>query len=971
MVDSESEPTGAKEGAAVSSTVVSPVLVGRAAEFGELRDAYERARQGRSVTVLVAGEAGIGKSRLVSAALADLPGDPLVLSGGCLEVGSDSAPYVPFVAILRDLVAQLGPDRVDELLPLAGSALARWLPGLDTAPEGTADGRTRLLEEMLTLLWHVSRTRPVALTVEDLHWADASSRELFVYLARNLGDHAVLLIGTVRSGELAAGHPARTLLTELGRRAEVVQLDLRPLKRTDVATLVTAIAGERPDPARASRIHRRSGGNPLFIEALSSSEDISRNLNALLLDRIAELPAALRRLLSIAAVAGANASDDLVRAVSDLPEDDLHEALRELVERDHLVVRADGYAIRHDLIREAIYRSLLPGDRRRLHLRCAKALAAESEASAALVEHWFAAGERERALPAAWRAAASAASQYAYDEQLHLLERVLDLWDQVQDAAALVGVSRVTVLEHAAAAGYATGQSSAGVGHCTAALAEFDLAADPIRAARLLTLRGRMRARIQGDDQGDLAEAVALVPPGADDAEAERTRGDALAALAFVGVSDIGVPAPQYAAEALRIGDRLRDDGLRASALVVLGRVRYVSGDHEGASELFADGRRAAEAVGDHQMYLTLLQWEAASLMVAGYFREMAALALVGQQAAERFGMTRSRGSMLAVNRGIALTELGRWDEALQVVGDALADAPPPYYEAMLEWVGASIAVDRGDAEHAVRRLEDYVERNPAASEIVFSVLALVVKWSLVRGDLDRADRVLGRAITGLAVSRGLDFELMVVALTGVRVQLARKASSPRSRQVADAVEARLRELRTLADQVSGHGPALVAFRLTFDALVGRATLPDWDRAVEAWRVVGSAYELALALVAAAETALSGSNRSGAQTRLREARAIARDLRAEPLLHKIDSLAVRARLDETPDEPAADPLGLTRREVEVLRVLATGKSNAEIATELFVSTNTVASHIRSILLKLGVSTRTEAAALAHRSKVLG
>ncbi|GAA1680875.1 LuxR family transcriptional regulator [Fodinicola feengrottensis] len=945
--------------------MVSSVLVGRDAERAAIEAAYQRAALGQAVTVLVSGEAGIGKSRLVAATLAGLPGDPLVLTGGCLEVGADGAPYIPFVAILRDLVRQLGRDRVDALLRLDGSALAEWLPGAVPGPPGY--GRTRLLEELRTLVGLVAAARPVVLLVEDLHWADASSRELFAYLARNLTDRPVLLAGTVRTGELTAGHPGRALLAELGRRADVVRIELRPLARGYVVELLTALGDRRPDPATSSRIHRRSGGIPLFVEALHASGDSTGSLDALFLDRLAELPPDARRLLSVVAVASTGAAavaDELLAEVTGLGEDDLHGALQLLVEREQLVSRAGGYAIRHDLIREALYRSLLPGHRRRVHVRCAEALAGEPAAVATLAEHWLAADRPELALPAAWQAANRAARQYAYDEQLHLLERVLALWDRVSVAESLIGAGRGTVLERAAAACHATGSSARGIEHCTAALAILD-GVDPVREARLLGLRGRLHARIDGGGDGDLARAIALVPPGRDD----RARAELLAGLAFAAAVGGDGPVRRYAEEVLLIADRLDDDGLRAPALLALAKA---AGDVGEARRHYAASRRAAEAAGDHPTYLTAIQWEATLLTMAGRAEESADLALSGQRAAERLGLGRSRGSMLAVNRASPLHWLGRWDEALEVIDDALADSPPPLYEAALTTVSAAIAMQRGDSERVdqlVARLTDFALHSPRASEVNLDIHALTIQWAAAAGDVEPADRTLDGALAAIPDSGLLASEAMDLVMAATRLQLARRAAAPRNQQVAEAVAGRLAQLRLLIDRVADLGPGITALRLTFHALTGQGALSDWDLATQAWRQLGYPYQLATALTAGAEMALAASNQSGAQLRLREARSVARDLDAAPLLQKIDALAVRAKLDDQLPADTADDdgLGLTRREREVLKVLATGRTNAEIAVELFVSPNTVASHVRSILTKLGASSRTEAAALAHRA----
>lgn len=233
----------------------SRTLVGCAAEHAALAAASERVRHGEAVTVLVSGEAGIGKSQLVATVTAELPGDPLVLTGWCLELGADGAPYVPFVAILRDLVRQYGRERVDELLPLADSSLGVWLPG--HPPTKAPHGRIQLLEAFLSLIARASEHGPVAIVIEDLQWADPSSHEVLAYLARNLGGHPVLLIGTVRTGELVPGHPGHRLLAELGRRTDVVQIVLGPLSRQDVRELLAALDDRAPDPARVTRIQQR------------------------------------------------------------------------------------------------------------------------------------------------------------------------------------------------------------------------------------------------------------------------------------------------------------------------------------------------------------------------------------------------------------------------------------------------------------------------------------------------------------------------------------------------------------------------------------------------------------------------------------------------------------------------------------------------------------------------------------------
>ncbi|MEU4821298.1 AAA family ATPase [Actinomadura sp. NPDC023710] len=963
----------------MTGSVVSPVLVGRNDEIAALRAAYDGARAGTPGTVLVSGEAGIGKSRLVATAVGELPGDPLVLSGGCLELGSEGTPYVPFVAVLRDLVRRLGRDRAAALLPPGGAALGDLLPDLGPAPPRY--GPARLLEEMLSLLGRAAEERPVVVLVEDLHWADASSRELFAYLARNLTGAAVLLVGTVRTGELAARHPNWRTLAELGRSGAMSRIVLGPLEHRHVAALLAAVDGRPPDPARSVRIHRRSGGNPLFVEALSTvGETPPGDLRTLLLARVTDLPDPAREALEVMAVAGAELDDDLVRAVAGGPGRGLGDALGDLTGRELVVARENGYAIRHDLLREAVYDALPPPRRRRMHARYAAALAdraapaGPAAGGTALAEHWTAAGEFERALPAAWHAADRARRQNAYDEQLHLLELVLDHWPKVAEPVGLIGAGRTVVLERAATAAFNAGRSAAGVAHGTAALDELDPAAEPERAARLLGLRGRLQSRIDGGGRDDLRRAVALAPPGA----SRELRGRLLSALAFVEFMAFELDdCRRHATQALDLADRLGDDALRAPALLVLGALHGTRGELDQAGGAFAEARRAADAAGDAHTFLTSFQWESTFLCDAGRYEEAVELARTGQSAAERLGQARSRGSMLANARGVPLLYLGRWDEALRVVDDALALAPPPLYAAYLRLIAADIAHRRGETGPGgtlLRQITEFAVRTVGAAEAKAWLVLLRLTRAIDQDDPDTADLIVGEHLA-TAPDAWPPQDTARLAVLGARVQRARRAAAPRNRRVAGEAADRLASLARMLGSVRTTTPVIEAFRLTFRALTDGGELAAWDAAAAAWRDLGNSHETAVVLTEAAAAALASNNRPGARSRLREARAIAADLGAAPLRARIDDLAARGRLTDDVASPGRSgtpghSFGLTPRELGVLRLLAGGRTNQQIAAELFISANTVATHVTRILTKLGAASRTQAAARARESGLL-
>jgi DNA-binding CsgD family transcriptional regulator/tetratricopeptide (TPR) repeat protein len=901
--------------------------------------------------VLVSGEAGIGKSRLVAAA--DFDGEPLVLTGGCLEFGANGTPWLPFLAILRDLLRAWGPDRLAAALPTDGTALAEWLPELALTP-GPA-GPVRLFGEVLGLFAQASAERPLVLVVEDLQWVDASSRELLVYLMRNLGSSRVLLIATVRTGELSPGHPTRQLLAELSRRPEVIRVELAPLSGQDVSELLAALDGRAMHPVASSEIHRRSSGNPLFVEALySSGTASSEGLTDLLLGRVADLSPVARQVLTALAVAGGVVSDDVLAEVCGEPVDD---AVRELVGRNQVSVRGTEYVIRHDLIREAVYGVLLPGERRRLHGRFAEVLEARGEVSAALAQHWVVARQPGKALLAAWRAAAAAERQYAYDEQLTMLERVVELW--TEGSAELIGVGYAAVRELAAAAAYTTGRSRTGVEHVTAALDGIGM--EPLRAARLLRLRGLLRCRIDGTGSDDLARGTELVPAGTDDV----LRSRLLSGLAFTEF--VGAPGPEmcrHAAQALELAERVGDDQALADArLIAAGTALHTEGGTAAVWRLLQDARRAAEACGDQHTYLTSLQWEGRALADAGRPEEAAALLAQAGQQAERWGRMRARGSMLTQGRAEALITLGRWDEALDLLTEGLADGPPPWFESALRLDIAKIAVRRGNYDEAADQLAQLTEPpGGIASEVGLARLPTQMALALGRGDATTADRLLTNTLALMPTWPSAD----AAVITHLYLAALRLEHTPSGCRRQPPGSSRAELLRAVLPDAERWPLVAAAVRTGQAFEVG--TLSVWDAAADAWRVVCDAYEVALALVGGAAVATRSNNKPGARRRLDEAREIVSGLGTAPLLAEIEDLSRRARLSAPVKEPV--PFGLTGREFDVLRVLARGLSNAEIARELFVSTNTVTTHVARILRKLGVSTRTEAAAVAHRAGVL-
>jgi DNA-binding SARP family transcriptional activator/DNA-binding GntR family transcriptional regulator len=448
-------------------------LAGRAAERAALESALAAAAAGRGGTALVSGPAGIGKTRLIAdvAALAREQG-ATVLTGRCIHLIGSGLPYLPLAEALRPL-------RGSPLLrELAGALheLPRVVPGLtgeDEAPGGPACCRLQLFEEVLALLGRLSEHGPVVLVFEDLHWADESTLDLVAYLAHAMPARRVLFLGSYRSDEVRPGDPLHRIASGLIGDRTATQLALAPLPRDALLALLDD--GELP-PAVAEEIAVRSEGNPLFARELQTA---ARNgeralppaLRDLLLAKIGRLGRDATAVARIAAAAGRDVSYALLAAVVPIDELALADAMRDAVEQGVLepVPETGGFRFRHALFGEAVYGTLLPGERERAHERIARALtedpvvaAGGGPPAAELAQHWSAAGRPVEALEASLRAAREAEAVAGLAEALQHVERVLELWDEVPGAEQLAGLALPSILAWAAElVGSSTGREDA------------------------------------------------------------------------------------------------------------------------------------------------------------------------------------------------------------------------------------------------------------------------------------------------------------------------------------------------------------------------------------------------------------------------------------------------------------------------------------------------------------------------------
>jgi DNA-binding CsgD family transcriptional regulator len=972
----------------MAGEVQGSALVGRAVELGRLDAVLERADRGRPQVVLVAGDAGVGKTRLLLA-LAERARrrGVRVLMGTSVELGDIGLPYLPVVDALRELA-----DDPEEARLLAGAAvtapaLGRLLPGVEPAgpPTGADLDQLQVLDAMRAVLVGLSERSPVLLVVEDLHWADRATRDLVGFLARTLRSGRVTLAVSYRSDELHRRHPLRPLLAELVRLSVVERLELAPLTRAELTEHLEAVAGAPLPAEQVEGIYARSEGNPFYAEQLLAAGagdarvELPATLAEVLLARVQGLPESARQVLGVAAVAGRRVPHRLLAEVAGQPEADLEEGLREAVGAGVLATDAasGSYAFRHALLQEAVYGDLLPGEQVRLHAAYARLLAADPGGAAAeLAHHGLASHDLVGALAASVRAAEEAEAVLAPAEALRHLSGALGWWERVPEPAAAAGMDRTELTLRAAAAASAAGELQR-----AASLAEdaARTAADPARAAHASERLGRYlfdAGRIE-EALDARARAVELVP--ARPPTRLRARVTAAFAQALVNARrrDDARGRCDEALAAARAAGSAADE---ADVLITLGMVEQYE-DPANARSLWAAAREQAAAAGDLETELRAMYDHAevgrqlGDLASAGAtFDDGAELARRGGLGWSRFGISMQRGQ-LAVRY---LT--GDWDGCERLLA-AVPELVTTLAAAQVATPGLGVLVARGRpaAPVRLRQLAGLAGADPFLDRDVAVWEAELAGW---QDDLERARSAIRRGLAAADAVEHFDqvLEGAWVAMNGLSVE-ADRAEQARvagdTATLADATaagQALLERVRADAERAPWAGRAhdvhvrgrLAKAEAEWTRLQGRADPVRWQAAVDAFSY-GNVYAVARCQWRLAEALAGAGDRERATEAARAAHATAARLGATPLRSAVLALARRGRLDLGVDLPKERTLaGLTPRELEVLGLLVEGRSNRQIAEQLFISNKTAGVHVTNLLAKLGVHSRLEAAAVARR-----
>jgi DNA-binding CsgD family transcriptional regulator/tetratricopeptide (TPR) repeat protein len=985
---------------AMATRMTSSRLIGRATELAELEAALNDAADGRPSLAFVAGESGVGKSRMV-AELARRTRDTgaRVAIGECVELGEEELPYAPLVSVLRSLAREHDPV-LDELPPAARAELAALLPELGgeaRAGGEVTQGQPRLFEALLTLLDLLGREQPFALVLEDIHWADRSTRAFLVFLARSLWTERVLVIATYRSDELHRRHPLRPLLAELERDTRARRIELTRLSRDELAELLTDILGGAADDELVERLYARSEGNPLFTEELLAARldgrgGLPSTLRDALMVRIERLSEPAQEVLRVLS-AGRVLAHGVLAEASGIDGGALRSAVREAAESNVIVADARGrYQFRHALLREVVHDDLLPGEHAELHLALARALETQAAISgedalitAGIAHHYLSAGAQREALVASVRAADAAERVHAHGEAGALLERALDLWPRVPDAAEEAGCDRIALVTRASLALINHGAYTRAEALLKQAVGEVDERRDPLAAASLLELLSRAQSSLgrASSARDAIAHAVELLPDGLPSVERARILArKAKVALVQSRMSDVIPAAREAIAAALEVGA----DGPRADALNAIGMALVITGHVEDGQDCL----REAIAISP-QGFERTSAWAnlADALHLVGRSRE-------ALEAAEQ-GVADTAGPMGASDwLTLTLVEI-RWG-----MGDwatARRDMPPLHKRflgmtsAYAQTLRAWIALCDGDhalARHALDSIEELVMGSRDAQ---------FIGWlGSLRGELMRrcGDLVAARAAIDDALD-AIEFcseDLPRISMLSETGTVIDGDAAQRARDLGDAAAEREALFRAEAFVARAEAciddarPVETARLASARAHLARAQgAPDpalYADAADAWHVAGRPYPVAVAQLRRAETLVALGERDDAAAQLVEVLAAADQLGAPWLRGEAEGLATRARLPLAAaggEAPAAapaeaggegeDPFGLTPRERQVLALVADGATNREIGAQLFMAEKTASVHVSRILAKLDVRSRTEAAAVAHRFGLVG
>ncbi len=945
-----------------------PPLIGRQLEQGQLAALLDQAAAGHAQTILIGGSAGVGKTSLVTAATHGR--DATVVSGGCLPIVSVT---VPFMAIRA---------AVDSVPAVAGQFAGRTVvAGDEAAVPGRFDG---WLDQLCV-------QGPAVLVVEDLHWADQFTLDTLLYVIAGPASRSLAVVLTMRHDEIGDGHRLQRWLADTRRLARFTEVTLDPFDRWETAEQLAQLLGALPHQALVEDIFTRSGGNPLLTRLLAaglppdarqSAAAFPSNLRSAVLHSWFGLPPRTRDTVTVLAVGGRPMRPSDLAAVAEEDAEALEGRLRSAVDAGVLESGADGrFWFRHPLNAEVLGDAVPARTQERWHARFADLLEAELDGEvgsgvSAVAEHRFRAGNLPDAYHWALKAAAWHEAEGAHAESVRMLQRGLDLHDRVKPTETVDDL-----LERIRKAAASAGMHEVELEAVDALLARTSVESDPGRVAELLVRRNSLLFTTGRGFMGldDLRLAVGLSAP----APAGAGHAQALAELAIAELWHVKREGIDHARTALKLARATGDDRALSPALSANAFAALFCDDVATGRQLAIQAFEAALRARDWMACLGATFWEANCTEVGPSKGHLAVMSSRRELLA-RAGAPHTYLAFLAATEASSWLINGDWQECTALLRETLASDPGVLGDTRARLVSALLAAWQGRQREAEQHLahadELFAERT---NFLAFEFDAVRAAVRLGAHDAEGAYRA---ALVGVTVPDAAPIMCEWLLPFAARA-LADLALADRDAGAIPTTALALADELEAAYPQSIRDPGIVwpayeeqcrAFDALYAAELGRTRADEaeadrWIVAADLLDAGGLPWDAAYACRRGADALLSRhGDRVAGSALLRKGLDLAESLRAEPLLCELRALALRARVPlrraaPTAEERGAGGVRVTRREREILALLVSGRTYAEIAAELVISEKTVSSHISNLLAKTGTANRIDLAGYADRS----
>ena len=971
-------------------------FVGREREVEALTVCLERMCAGQGRLVMISGEPGIGKTRLSQeiGGIAAQQGATLFW-GRCYDQRG-APPYWPWVQVLRHCAQRTESDVLLSHMGIGAADIAEIVPELKSRfselgslpPLDPEQARFRLFDSVMTFLQAGSQRQPIVLVLENLHWADRSSLLLLEFVAREIESAHLLLIGSYRDVEVSKRHPLSETLGRLVREPACHRLELSGLNRVQVEQLLKTASGVTSSSHVVETVYKRTAGNPFFVTQIAQliaqeggewSGDIPQALRDAIGQQLSRLSDTCHWRLTVAAVMGQEFEFSTLEHVAAGPDEDLLDVIDEALEARVVETVSDGlerYQFRHALIRQTLTDRLSPSRKVRLHVRIAEALEAmygeDANAHATELAYHFIAAEpvlgRSKAIHYARAAGEQALGSHAYDE-------------------ALFNFQYVVAAKHGQAMDRETAELHFGLARALGATLErpqlvqasehvqraFDYFAEAGDVARAVEIAVHQFGTIEGTDQR-ITRALELVPPNSH--EAGRLLSHSLTVLGCLPrqPEDYTRVYSQALSIARTYGDRVLEMQTLVNAGCLDGsnlRLHECMDKHLQAIELaafidqpFVETHARIELVSGF--------WSLGKLDKARRHTEAACASAKRSRNRWCLAIAMSKRQTLSILQG-------DW-EAARRFGDQGLEMSPQFevllsHRAVLECqVGH---VEQSDAY--LNLLQDAARLDTQSHRGIDPNVAvpIVARMTGNLGRIEFADEINTRIVAWPAATPWYR-ELARVGLALTALQRGNATEIDAYYHDLGPIQGRMplacphisgdRLLGLLAHASGSAEVAAAHFEAALVFCKKANYRPEW-----AWTCYDYACLLTEHALCGAAGSMSTPHRDKAATLLEEALAMARELVIGPLQERAAALHEQLLSMATERGNLARsiyPDSLTRREVEVLRLLAEGKTNAEIASKLIISPKTVTHHVTRILSKIGASNRTEAATYALRNRLV-